>query len=42
MEVYTEADYVRSVVNGRSTSGYYMFLRGNLVKWWSKKQTIVA
>ncbi|RDX96167.1 hypothetical protein CR513_21205, partial [Mucuna pruriens] len=30
MEIYTDADYVGSVVDKRSTSGYCMFLGGNL------------
>ncbi|RDX78941.1 hypothetical protein CR513_40699, partial [Mucuna pruriens] len=42
MKIYTNADYVGSVVNRRSTSGYCMFLEGNLVTWRSKKQNVVA
>ncbi|RDX85953.1 putative mitochondrial protein, partial [Mucuna pruriens] len=42
MEIYTNADYVGSVVDRRSTSGYCMFLGGNLVTWRSKKQNVVA
>ncbi|RDX94047.1 Copia protein, partial [Mucuna pruriens] len=42
MEIYTDADYAGSVVDRRSTSGYCMFLRGNLVTWRSKKQNVVA
>ena len=42
MEVYTDADYARSVMDRRSTTGYCMFLGGNLVSWRSKKQNVVA
>jgi len=31
MEVYTDADYVGSIIDRKSTSGYCMFLGGNLV-----------
>ena len=37
-----DANYVGSMVVKRSTSGYWTFLRENLVTWKSKKQTIVA
>ena len=42
LEAYTDADYVGSVVDRRSTIGYYTFLGGNLVTWRSKKQSLVA
>ena len=42
LEVYTDADYVGSVVNRRSTTGYCTFLGGNLVTWKSKKQSAIA
>ena len=42
MKVYTDADYAGSIVDGRSTTGYCMFLGGNLVTWRSKKQNVVA
>lgn len=42
MEVYTDADYARSIVDRRSTTGYCMFLGGNLVTWRSKKHNVVA
>ncbi|RDX69466.1 putative mitochondrial protein, partial [Mucuna pruriens] len=42
MEIYTDADYAGSVVDRKSTSGYCMFLRGNLVTWRSKKQNVIA
>ncbi|RDX66424.1 Copia protein, partial [Mucuna pruriens] len=37
IEIYTDVDYTRSVVDRRSTSGYCMFLGGNLVTWRSKE-----
>jgi len=42
MKVYTDADYAGSIVDRRSTTGYCMFLGGNLVTWSSKKQNVVA
>lgn len=41
IEIYMDADYARSVVDQRSTSRYYSFIRGNLVTWKSKKQNVV-
>ena len=42
MEAYAEADYARSPVDKRSTSGYCTFLGGHLVSWRSKKQNAVT
>jgi len=42
MKVYTDVDYAGSIVDRRSTTGYYLFLGGNLVIWRSKKQNVVA
>ena len=42
LEAYTDADYARSIVDRKSTSGYCTFLGGNLVTWRSKKQNVVA
>ena len=42
IEVYADADWAGAVEDRRSTSGYCIFVRGNLVTWRSKKQTIVA
>nr|KYP46112.1 Retrovirus-related Pol polyprotein from transposon TNT 1-94 [Cajanus cajan] len=42
LEAYTDADYARSIVDRRSTTGYCTFLGGNLVTWKSKKQSVVA
>ncbi|RVX19140.1 Retrovirus-related Pol polyprotein from transposon RE1 [Vitis vinifera] len=42
IEVYTDADWAGAVDDRRSTSGYFTFVGGNLVKWKSKKQNVVA
>ncbi|KAH9689179.1 retrovirus-related pol polyprotein from transposon RE1 [Citrus sinensis] len=42
IEVYTDTDWVGSVSDRRSTSGYFTFVGGNLVTWRSKKQHVVA
>lgn len=42
LEAYTDADWAGSVIDRRSTSGYCIFLGGNLVTWRSKKQSVVA
>ncbi|CAJ2666495.1 unnamed protein product [Trifolium pratense] len=42
LEAYTDADYVGSIVDRRSTTGYCTFLGGNLVTWKSKKQSVVS
>ncbi|RVW40284.1 Retrovirus-related Pol polyprotein from transposon RE1 [Vitis vinifera] len=42
LEAYTDADYAGSLVDRRSTTGYFTFLGGNLVTWRSKKQNVVA
>ena len=39
---YNDADLAGSIVDRRSTYGYCTFLGGNLVKWRSKKQLMVA
>ncbi|RVW28647.1 Retrovirus-related Pol polyprotein from transposon RE1 [Vitis vinifera] len=41
LEAYTDADYASSLVDQRSTTGYYTFLGGNLVTWRSKKQNVI-
>ena len=42
LQAYTDADYTGSVVDRRSTTGYCIFLGGNLETWRSKKQNVVA
>ena len=42
MKIYTDVDYAGSIADKRSTTGYCMFLGGNLVTWRSKKQNVVA
>lgn len=42
LEGYTNADWVGSQDNRRSTSGCCTFLGGNLITWRSKKQTVCA
>eukprot|EP00261_Vitis_vinifera_P038360 XP_019079603.1 PREDICTED: uncharacterized protein LOC109123660 [Vitis vinifera] len=42
IETYTNADWAGSIVDRRSTSGYYSFVGGNLVTWRSKKQNVVT
>lgn len=39
---YTYADWAGSISKRKSTSGYFMFVGGNLVTWRSKKQKVVA
>lgn len=42
VEVYTNADWVRSLTDRRFTFGYCSFVGDNLVTWRSKKQSVVA
>ncbi|PRQ31135.1 putative RNA-directed DNA polymerase [Rosa chinensis] len=39
---YTDADWVGSITDRKSTSGYFTLVGGNLVSWRSKKQKVVA
>ena len=42
LECFTDVDWAGSMEDGRSTSGYCVFVRGNLVSWKSKKQSVVS
>ena len=42
VKVYLNANYVGSMTDRQSTSGYCSYVWGNLVTWRSKKQTIVS
>ena len=42
LDCFKDADWARSKEDRRSISGYYVFVRGNLVPWKSKKQSVVS
>ena len=42
MDVFTDVDWARSVIDRRSISMYCTFVGANLVTWRSKKQSVVA
>ncbi|XP_010255663.1 PREDICTED: uncharacterized protein LOC104596281 [Nelumbo nucifera] len=42
VEVYTDVGWAGAVDDRKSTNGYCTFVRGNLITWRSKKQSVVA
>ena len=42
IEVYSDADWARSLTDRKSTTRYCTFVLGNLVTWRSKKQSVIA
>ncbi|XP_057991650.1 uncharacterized mitochondrial protein AtMg00810-like [Hevea brasiliensis] len=42
IECFSDADWAGSKVDRRSTTGYCVFIGGNLVSWRSKKQSVVS
>ena len=42
IECFSNADWVGSKEDRRFTSGYCVFVGGNLVSWKSKKQSVVS
>ena len=42
LECFTDADWAESKEGRRSTTGYCVFVGGNLVSWKSKKQSVVS
>ena len=41
IECFADAEWARSKIDRRSTTGYCVFVGGNLVSWRSKKQIVI-
>ena len=41
LKIYTDSNFYGSLVDRRSTTGYYTVLGGSLITWRSKQQSIV-
>ena len=41
-EATLQKNFAGSVIDSRSTTGYYAFMEGSLVTWRSKKQKVVS
>ena len=39
---YSDADYAGNILDRKSTSGTFQFLKNSLVSWFSKKQNLVT
>ena len=42
IDIYTDANHARNILDKRSTSGYCSYVWRNLVTWRSKKQSVVS
>lgn len=42
LEGYVDADFAHDINTRRSTTGYGLFLFGNIVSWSSRKQSLIA
>ena len=42
LEIFVDSDWANDHIDRKSTSGYMMYVMGNLVSWRSKKQTVTA
>lgn len=42
IEVYTDVDYIESMVDRRPITSYCIFFRSNVDMWRSKKQNVVV
>lgn len=42
LNAFSDADWVECVFDKRSTSGYYVYLRTNIISWSANKQHTIA